>query len=177
MKKIILIAIVVLGLSFFFLRDTDNEPTQNTNQTGSSEVNPANATFTFDDGSVTLSGGLGIKKDEGNEFSETVEVLEEKALGDLNNDGRPDAVVLLSRSGGGSGVFIYAAAYISGPVNYKGTNAIFLGDRISPQTLGIANGVATVNYLDRKPDEAFSAEPTVPQSEEFVYRDGAFRER
>jgi hypothetical protein len=177
MKKLLLILIVVAALIFFFMRGNKTEPTQNTNVTGSSEVNPANATFAFDDGSVTLSGGLGIKKDEANDFSETVEVLDEKAMGDLNNDGKADAVVLLARSGGGSGVFIYAAAYISGPVSYKGTNAIFLGDRVSPQDIVIANGVATVRYLDRKPEEAFSAEPTVAQSEEFVYRDGAFRER
>lgn len=176
MKKLLLIIIVIAGLAFFSLRDRDSSPTTNTN-TGSSEVNPSNATFTFDDGSVTLSGGLGIKKDEENAFSETVEVLEERAMGDLNADGKPDAVLLLARSGGGSGVFIYAAAYVSGPVNYKGTNAIFLGDRISPQSITIANGVATVRFLDRNPDEAFAAEPTVPMSEEFVYRDGAFRER
>ena len=177
MKKLLLIVIVAAAIIFFFKNNYGSQPTQNNTQTGSGEVNPSNATFTFDDGSVTLSGGLGIKKDVESEFSETVEILEERATGDLNADDKNDVVVLLARSGGGSGVFIYVAAYISGPVNYRGTNAIFLGDRISPQSIEIASGIATVNYLDRKPEEAFATEPTVPMSEEFVYRDGAFRER
>lgn len=177
MKKLILIVIVIAGLIFFFKNNFDSKPTQNNTPNVSGEANPLNATFSFDDGSVTLSDGVGDKEGAEGGFSERVELLEERATGDLNGDSKNDSVVLLARSGGGSGVFIYVAAYISGPVGFKGSNAIFLGDRISPQSIEIVNSVAKVNYLDRKPDEPFAAEPTVPMTEEFVYRDGAFRER
>lgn len=176
MKKLLFLIIVAAGLIFYFTRSPESASTPNTDPIGSAEINPSNATFSFDDGSVTLTNGTGEKEDEETGFKETVEILEERAIGDLNADGKNDAVLLLARSGGGSGVFIYAAAYISGPVNYKGTNAIFLGDRISPQSITIANGIATVRFLDRNPDEAFAAEPTMPKDEQFVYRDGAFRE-
>lgn len=176
-RSFLLIIFLLIVGGFYLLKDKTANPNQNWRPEEMAAINPENATFTFDDGSVTLSGGLGIKKDNEGGFSETVELLEERATGDLNADGKDDAIVLLARSGGGSGVFIYAAAYISGPVNYKGTNAIFLGDRISPQSIKIASGIATVNFLDRNPDEAFAAEPTVPRSQEFVYKDGAFRER
>ena len=81
------------------------------------------------------------------------------------------------RYGSGSGTFIYAAAYLSGPVNYKGTEALFIGDRIAPQSVSISQGVVTVSYLDRKDDEPLSAEPTVSKNMQFVVRGGAFVER
>jgi hypothetical protein len=44
---------------------------------------------------------------------------------------------------------------------YQGTNAIFLGDRIAPQSTVIEDGKIIVNYADRKPDEPFTIQPTV----------------
>lgn len=177
MKKLLIIIILLAGL-FFFFRNDEGDTGPLPAQSDTTAIDASNTTFSFDDGPVTLSNGNGVKTaDEDAGFSETVELLDERATGDLNADGKNDAVVLLARSGGGSGVFIYAAAYVSGPVNYKGTNAIFLGDRISPESVSIDNGIATVRYLDRSPDEAFAAEPTIETSEQFEYKDGAFRKR
>ena len=175
MKKFFLF-ILIIAAGGFYLWDSgpsnyetkDNVPSDNTN----AKPDASNATFTFEDGLVTLAGGH--KTEEG---SNETDLLEETAYGDLNGDSKDDAVVLLARSGPGSGVFIYAAAYVSGPVKYKGTNALFIGDRISPTSVSINNGVATVNYLDRNPDEAFAAEPTVPTSKQFIYKDGEFVEK
>jgi len=178
MKKlftIILILIAVFGLYFFFTRDTSvNLPGQsNPNETGSSfRPDPSNATYIFDDGSITLSSGSRVTSS-----GEEVSVLEERAYGDLNGDGKEDVALLLSRFGGGSGVFISAGAYISGPVNYRGTNTIFLGDRVSPQSITISNGVITVNYLERSEDEPFSAEPTIPASKQLMLQNGELVER
>ena len=145
---------------FFFTRgdspktETDNTPRQNE----SFRPDPTNATFSGIEGEATM--------------------LEEKAYGDLNADGKIDAVVLLAESGGGSGVFIYAAAYVSGPVHYKGSNAVFIGDRIAPQSVSVSSsGTATVKYLDRKEDEPFAAEPTVPATLELVYKNGELVEK
>jgi hypothetical protein len=179
MKKILLILIILGGLYFLFVRSDSGKDTAPV-QTGNFPINPENATFSFDDGSVTLSGGQGElegEDEEESEFKETIELLPENASGDLNADGKDDSVLLLARSGGGSGVFVYIAAYISGPVNYKGTNAIFIGDRISPETVSILNGVVTFKWLDRKLDEPFAAEPTVPMSEQYIYKNGSFQVR
>lgn len=176
MKKLLLLLVVIAGALFFLSRNGSEGVPQNV-QTNTGSANPNNATFSFDDGSVTLSSGRGEKEDEESEFTESVELLPENAKGDLNADGKDDTVVLLARSGGGSGVFIYIAAYVSGPVNYKGTNAIFIGDRVSPESISVSNGVVTFEWLDRRPDEPFAAEPTVPASEQFVYQNGSFRER
>ena len=174
MKKLLLF-ILLIGILWFFFVFKDSTTTGVDNNVATNTDNfqpdPSSATFTFDEGPITLSSGKG--EEAGNE----VELLGEKASGDLNADNKEDSVVLLASSGGGSGVFVYVAAYVSGPVSYKGTNAVFVGDRISPESLSISNGVVTFNYLDRKPDEPFAAEPTVPASLQFVYRNGSLEAR
>ncbi len=175
MKKfIILIVLIAVGfIAYFYTRDTEVKvETDTPAKTTSFKPDASNATFTFDDESVKLSNGKNTSAD-----GEDTTILPEKASGDINADGKEDTVLLISRSGSGSGVFIYAAAYVSGPVNYKGTNTIFLGDRIAPKSVSITNGVITVNYLDRALDEPFAAEPTISTSLELVYKNGELQEK
>jgi hypothetical protein len=177
MKKFIILIIILVaaffGYRFFQGRSSTTTGTPQTNNTGSVRPDASSASFSFDDEIVTLSNGESAGGDAGEETS----LLDEAAYGDLNNDGKQDTAVLLARSGGGSGVFVYVAAYVSGPVNYKGSNALFLGDRIAPQALAINNGVLTVTYLDRGEDEPFAAEPTISTKKEFIYRNGELQER
>jgi len=159
MKKILIVVVIIAAL-FYLFKDSKSEvkTTVPDNPDATFRPDPTLATFSGLEGEVTI--------------------LEEKAYGDINGDQKPDTAVLLAESGGGSGVFIYAAAYVSGPVNYKGTNAVFLGDRIAPQTVSInAAGVIKVSYLDRAPDEAFAAEPTISVSKELIYRNGSLSEK
>lgn len=175
MKKLLL-ALIIIGVALFYFFKNDGGEINTTNpsgQTGSFQPDPSSTSFIFDDGTITLSGG----KSENEETGEEISLLEERAFGDINSDKKNDAVVFLARSGGGSGVFIYAAAYVSGPVNYKGSNAVFLGDRIAPQTISVNNGTVTVYYLDRGEDEPFASEPTVPTSKQFIYQNGALEEK
>jgi len=171
---VVLLIAVIVGL--YFWKDSSSieiDPTKFGYDPKSNiyQADPANATFTFDGVEVTLSNGK-IETD-----ARETTLLEQKAYGDLNSDSRNDTVVFLAQSGGGSGIFIYVASYVSGPINYKGTNALFLGDRIAPEDISIANGIVTVSYLDRAADEALAAEPTVKVSKQFVYKNGEFQEK
>src|SRR3989344_5874386 len=158
MKKILIVVVIIAAL-FYLFKDSKSEvkTTVPDNPDATFRPDPTLATFSGLEGEVTI--------------------LEEKAYGDINGDQKPDTAVLLAESGGGSGVFIYAAAYVSGPVNYKGTNAVFLGDRIAPQSISIANGAVTVRFLDRRDDEPYAAEPTVPTAKVFVYQGGELVEK
>lgn len=176
MKKFLILLVILAGVAiFFFSRNTPVEVTEeNTStQTGSFNPDPSNATFTFNnEEEITLSEGRRVT----NSGEETV-ILDQTGHGDINNDGKEDTALFLARVGGGSGVFIHVAAYVSGPINYKGTNTIFIGDRVAPESITISNGVITATYLDRAEDEPFAAEPTVSTTKEFVYRNGSLEER
>ncbi len=179
-KLLIIIVIAAVAIGLYVWMSSPEEPAADSTTTtvgAGFHPDPSSATFIFDGDTVILSNGRGESTDELVGLVSTTDLLEERAYGDLNGDGKDDVVVLLSQSGGGSGTFIYTAAFVSGPVGYKGTNAVFLGDRIEPTSVSISNGVATVTYLDRKPDEPYSAEPTVKTTKQFVYQNGEFVEK
>ncbi|MBI1974712.1 MAG: hypothetical protein HYS51_02635 [Candidatus Zambryskibacteria bacterium] len=169
MRKIFLL-IIMAAVGILLYLSNNRIPRLDFNKPNTQESfkpNPSNATFAFEDGLITLSGGK----------SEEVTLLDKLAYGDINTDYKTDAAMFLSQSSGGTGIFIYLATFVSGPLNYKGSNAVFLGDRISLQNISIKNGVITVEYLDRKPDEGFAAEPTIPVSKQFVFRNGILEEK
>lgn len=99
-----------------------------------------------------------------------------EAHGDLNADGLEDVAFLLTQDGGGSGTFYYIAAALKASVGYQGTNAIFLGDRIAPQTTEIKNGEIIVNYADRKPGEPMTSQPSVGVSKYLKVENGVLTE-
>jgi len=84
-----------------------------------------------------------------------------EAYGDLNNDDISDIAFLLTQDTGGSGIFYYVVAGIKTDTGYRGTNAIFLGDRIAPQTTEIRDGEIMVNYAERMDGEPMTARPSV----------------
>ena len=184
MKKfIILLVIIILALIAYIMRDkflpgkNSIVPTTTQSSGNNFHPDPSSATFTLDDESITLSKGHNQKTLPGTGFVEETTLLDKFAYGDLNADGKQDTVLFLLSSGAGSGTFLYVAAYVSGPVNYKGSLGTFLGDRVAPESISIKSGVVTVNYLDRKPDEAFAAEPTIKVSKQFVYKNGELVEK
>ncbi len=81
--------------------------------------------------------------------------------GDFNGDGLIDETFLLTQDNGGSGTFYYVVAALNMDEGYRGTNAIFLGDRIAPQTTEFHNGEIIVNYAVRRPEEVMTARPSV----------------
>jgi len=84
---------------------------------------------------------------------------------DFNNDGRDDIAFLVTQETGGSGVFYYVVAALNTDRGYIGSEALFLGDRIAPQTTNIdENGFIVVNYADRAIGESFANQPSVGKS-------------
>ena len=175
--------IVIVGLLYWVFAMRDGSPIAPQSDTspqeeGTTRRDPSRATFIIDDEPVTLSNGHSEEPVAPNSsLVEETSLLDEMAYGDVNGDGREDTVVFLVRSGGGSGTFIYVAALVSGPITYKGSNAIFIGDRVSPQSIAVSRGVITVKYLDREADEPLAAEPSVERTVEFVYSDGELVDR
>jgi hypothetical protein len=79
---------------------------------------------------------------------------------DFNGDEKIDSAFIITQTGSGSGTFFYLAHTLGG-------EAIFLGDRIAPQTTEWRNGEVIVNYADRKPTDPMTTKPSVGVSRYF----------
>jgi heat shock protein HslJ len=84
---------------------------------------------------------------------------------DLNRDGREDVVFLLTQQTGGSGTFYYAVAALDLPDGFRGSEGLWLGDRIAPQSTELGQGeIIIVNYADRAPGQSLAEAPSVGKS-------------
>ena len=88
------------------------------------------------------------------------------ATGDLNDDGKDDAAVLLFSNYGGSGTFGELAVVVIEDGILEQVASAFLGDRVVIQSLAIENGVISVHMLTHGPKDPMAA-PTLRRTERF----------
>lgn len=154
-KKIFTLSlvIIILGLAIAITFLSPNKATAPTNHGATAALDPLNATYIVDGRAVTLVDGK----------SSTTDVFGKPVMGDLNGDAKTDAAVFLVENSGGSGTFYFAAAALKTATGTgtQGTDAVFLGDRIAPQSLEIQNGEIVANYIDRGPLDPMSAQPSI----------------
>lgn len=133
------------------------------------EVNdPQNCTYSIDDKSVTLSNGYAEEEINDSSSKIITQYFGNAVSSDLNNNGKVDTAFIVTQNTGGSGTFFYLVVALDCENNCKGTNAIFLGDRISPQTTEAQEGAIIVNYADRRIDEPMVAFPSIGVSRNFL---------
>ena len=172
MKKIIIgiifvvivsvIAIYALGVYKFDFMDNK------VSSENGAVLDPKNGTYQIEGNTVTLKDGISEQAPTSeSESKTTTEYFGNDITGDFNNDGKDDVAFVLTQETGGSGLFVYVVVSLGDGKSGAGTNAIYLGDRIAPQTTEFRNGEIIVNYTDRKSDEPFSAVPSVGVSKYF----------
>ena len=71
---------------------------------------------------------------------------------------------------GGSGTFYYLAAAFDRGGAFVGSEAVFLGDRITPQQLVIWHGLVVVNYAERLLEQAMTVPPSLKMTKYLVSR-------
>jgi hypothetical protein len=107
----------------------------------------------------------------------TIRLYEKGATGDVNADGKPDAVAILTSTGGGSGTFYYVVALLNSDTGKgESTNAIQLGDRVVVDAVRIDGGRISVDTLERRPGEPFTTAPSVKITRVFQVKDGRLAE-
>lgn len=120
-----------------------------------------NTTYFIEGDVVTLVDGYSERDVAPGSASKSItRYFGNEVVADVNNDGFDDVAVILSQSNGGSGVFYYVSVAIGASDGLIGTNTIFLGDRIAPQSTGFRDGIVVVNYADRNPGESFDIKPS-----------------
>ena len=133
----------------------------------------ANATYQIEKTVITLSAGRAEAPVAPGSAAKAVTTLGATASGDLDGDGRNDVAAVLVHAPGGSGTFSYVAVVLNPTAGPKATNAMLIGDRVTVQALRVDGKAVVIEYLDRRPGEAFSVAPSVPTTKRFVIRDGA----
>lgn len=136
--------------------------------TPTATIDYKNATYQVENKTITLvNGEAETDAAPGAASKITTRYFGNSATGDLNADDKQDVAFILTQSGSGSGTFYYIVASLSTATGYKGTNAILLGDRISPQSTEINNAEITVNYADRLATDPMTTAPSIGTSKYF----------
>lgn len=92
---------------------------------------------------------------------------------DFDGNGSKDVALIFTQNSGGSGTFYYVAvALLDENGNYRGTNAILLGDRIAPQPITANTDGFTANYADRAANESMVTKPHIGKSLSLTIMDG-----
>ena len=149
-------------------------PVQETAKNISYEIatDPLNATYSIEGDTIRLQDGRSeIATTPHSALTKKTAVYGKTIYGDLNGDGNEDAAILLIHDPGGSGTFFYVAGALNIHGKFQGTNAVLLGDRITPRDLQIRNGVLITKYADRRPGEPMVATPSVHTSQYLIVKD------
>lgn len=124
-----------------------------------------NLVVTIGDRTFRMSNGFAAHQAvPGSATQDTVQVIGEPVLGDVNRDGRRDAALLIANEPGGSGTFYYAVLAVNDAGSFRATNALLLGDRIAPVTVDFLDGRLVYNYSERRPGEPMTQAPSVVTS-------------
>jgi hypothetical protein len=157
---LIVAAAAGLALLLFAIRPAMNRPAA---QIDSSAVR--NLTVTIDNQEFALKDGVAEQPAApGSVTKNTLRVVGDPVAGDVNGDGRPDAALLLVNDPGGSGTFYYAVVAVNDGGSFHATNALPLGDRIKPQEVSFKDREFSYRFLERKPGESMSDDPSLPKT-------------
>jgi hypothetical protein len=111
----------------------------------------ANATYRTEfaaGGTATLREGTYRERVVPNSATTTIIGLgEQRAAGDLNGDGAPDAAVILVSDPGGSGTFYELAVVVNEEGRPRHAASVLLGDRVNVLSLAIRSQIVTVDLL------------------------------
>ena len=135
---------------------------------------PASATYKIDKDTVTLANGRAEREAAPGSASKVVTILTDKRLtGDVDGDGRADAVVVLTYQPGGTGTFYYVAVLLNGASGVTATPAMLLGDRVAVNGLRLDGSTIVVDLLDHASGQPLASSPSVSTTKRYAVAQGA----
>jgi hypothetical protein len=121
-----------------------------------------NVSFTVDGKFITLVNGVSETPIANSSARTTTRYFGYEAEGDLDGDGLADHAFLVTQDAGGSGTFYYVVVALKNNEGYTTTNAFFIGDRITPESIEIRSDTRDlrVYYTGRKRGEPMTTPPS-----------------
>ncbi len=167
-SRTLVVALLMLTgffIYFFMFVLMKTQPDETLEISKMEKTDPLNTTFTFSGEPITLTEGIFERPvAPGSASREIFRAFGAPEYADIDGDGDEDAVLYLTRESGGTGTYFYIGAALKDGTSYQGTNAMFLGDRIAPQTIEIRGGEVIANFAERYPGEDFSVPPSLGRS-------------
>ena len=171
---LLLVAVVLVVIAQFEMKKPNtlrSAPIPSVEQ--KTQVHSTDGTYLIEGEKVTLKNGKSeVVLEPGTASTQITSYFGNEVRGDFNGDGILDTAFLLTQDSGGSGTLFYVAALLSSGNTFAGSNAVLIGDRISPQSTVFQDGEIIVNYTDRKPDDAMTTEPSVGVSKRLNVQNG-----
>jgi hypothetical protein len=123
-----------------------------------------NASFTINGTLITLVDGASEAPIPGSSTRTTTRYLGPESEGDLNGDGLEDLAFWIYQDTGGSGTFYYIVVALGTATGYETTNAFFVGDRITPQSIQVRADAQElhVNFVGRTSNSLMVTPPSEP---------------
>lgn len=135
---------------------------------------PASATYKIDKDTVTLANGRAEREAAPGSASKIVTTLTDKrTTGDVDGDGRADAIVVLASQPGGSGTFYYVAVLLNGASGVTSTPAMLLGDRVAVTGVRLDGTTIVIEFLDHASGQPLASSPSVATTKRFGVAQGA----
>lgn len=182
---IAVLLLIVLSLFAYIVKNNSShkEPNKfiniNASATSTKNINfdPLNFTYDIEGERIVLVDGTStVDIVPGSAEKLETTVFDKPAIGDLNNDNKNDAGILLVQDSGGTGLFYYIVAVTNEFGVIKNTNSVFIGDRIEPLSIDIKNNKIVFVYVDRNLNEPMTAEPTVKITKVFKVMNNELKE-
>lgn len=146
---VIIISLIAIILSVYFFGNENSfwKAGNNGKETAFSNSREINAVFKVEGGVFTVKNGEVLENiNSMSKEAAEVKIFGEPAKGDLNGDGLEDGAVLINYKTA-KGEASYAAAMINDKnKGIVGTNALLLGEKVSPQDIFIEKGKILANY-------------------------------
>lgn len=183
----LLVYLVLMLVPYFLSRHADGE--QSAATTAHASAGPVlshhrvdlqalrNTTYLLDGEAVTLTDGTleFVPPQTGDPSSDLIPqyvYLTQWAFGDLQGTGTEDAVALLQKSDGGSGIYYYLVPVLSKPGRVDAdTEGYILGDRLQFRRLEIQSGEIAITALMHRETDALS-QPSLLRELKLRYREG-----
>lgn len=162
--SVLVVAALAIGIIFSKPRVSDDQGVGEL--PGQSVLSPKDATYRIEGKMVTLKNGMAeVEVAPGSAAKIVTRYFGNEVAHDFNGDGREDIAFLVTQETGGSGTFFYIVAALNTEQGYVGSDAVFLGDRIAPQSTHMGTGnIIVVNYAERALGESFAVRPSVGKS-------------
>lgn len=127
-------------------------------------------------GTIRFTDGIFLRGETDSLSPLRIAMVDLFAFGDLNGDGLPDGVSVLSTRTGGPEIFLSLEAFVNTPEGASHVGSYLMGDRIAIDSIAIKNNLIHLHLVTQGPGDAMCC-PTLRVQKVLSLDNGMVTER